>query len=120
LIAVVFMLVQAVAADAAVTIRTAPFNGLDVSSGSARCAVTNASTKSGVASATLYSVTGNVVKSFSSQTVAPHVTLATEAADLAISFPTHCECTVPSSITWRCTVLYATGAADNGASVTAP
>jgi hypothetical protein len=101
-------------------LRTGAFNGLDVNSGTARCAVTNGSTNFGVASATLYSVVGIIRASFSSVTVEPHHTSLTGSVDLSLHDVAYCECAVPSATTWRCTLVYATSGGDNGASVTTP
>ena len=117
---VALLLLVSMAAAQAATLRTAPFDGLDVVSGFVRCAVTNASTSSGVASATLYNADGNVLVSLSSETVSPHATVFSSSASLVTETATHCECTVPSSTTWRCTVVYTTSARDNGESVTTP
>lgn len=105
LIAMVLVLVSIVAADAA-TLRTAAFAGIDMSSGFARCAVTNAGTWPGVVSAFLYDHNGNFMAGFSSQTIRPHSTLFTPFSDLATETPTHCECVVPSVVTFRCSLVY--------------
>src|SRR5262245_51045940 len=100
------------------TLRTAPFNGIGVLSGLAYCAVTNASASNGVASATLYDVHGVPLASFSARPVNAHSTEITDTVNLSTHVVTHCECTVPTTTTWRCTVLW--GSADGSIGTTTP
>lgn len=102
-----FALVMMAAAPAdAASLRTAPFNGLDMVHGNARCAITNASSATGTASATLYDFSGEVLQTITAFNIRPHVTTVTSPVSLFQAVVSHCECTVPNATTWRCTVLW--------------
>jgi hypothetical protein len=107
--ALVFVLVSAVAAQAA-TLRTAPFPSDLLASGSARCAVTNAGNTTGTfTSATLYQNDGVLLRTLGSAALDAHHTLETATFLIANGNPTHCECVVPSAATWRCAFQFVDG-----------
>ena len=109
LIGLVFVLVSAVAAQAA-TLRTAPFPSNLLASGSARCAVTNAGKTTGTfTSATLYQNDGASLRTLGPAALAAHNTSETAPFLIANGNPTHCECVVPSAATWRCAFQFIDG-----------
>jgi len=107
------------AAEAA-SLRTAPFAGDETTHGFARCAITNASSASGNASATLYDFSGEVLETLTAFNVRPHSTMSTESVVLLDKAVGHCECTVPNATTWRCTVLWTSSDRTIGTSTTTP
>ena len=103
------LLVMSTATADAASLRTAPFNGVDMVHGNARCAITNASSASGTASATLYDISGEILQTITAFNIRPHVTTYTAPVPLILDVVSHCECTVPNATTWRCTVLWISG-----------
>lgn len=104
-IALVLQMISRAAADAA-TLHTAPFSGADTTSGFARCAITNASSASGTASATLYDYSSEVLQTITAFHIPPHATTYTLPVSLVDKAVGHCECSVPNATTWRCTVIW--------------
>ena len=101
--------VSATAASAAVTLRTSPFPGPQkVFGGFARCLARNGGTTTAKVTMTLFSDAGVVLAKNT-------VTLARMTPTPAIrwpdqtSNPTMCECTVPSSATFTCSLVYSNG-----------
>jgi hypothetical protein len=103
-IALVLQLISTAATDAA-TLRTAPLPA-DTTSGIARCAITNASSAKGTASATLYDYSSEVLQTITAFNLAPHATTYTDPVGLVDKVVGHCECAVPNATTWRCTVIW--------------
>ena len=92
---------------AAATLRTAPFPGDAFGTGAAACYVTNTTGVAGTVSATLYDMSGTVLKSISGVSVPAHATTVTTYHAVGTDSPTHCVCVVPSATTFRCSFVYA-------------
>ena len=110
------MMVAVSAVDAA-NLRTAPFAGYTVLSGTATCAITNTGTTSGTVSATMYDNFGNVLGNLDPvdpATLPPNVTVITAYFDLSVASPTYCKCVVPNA-NYRCAFHYVSA---DGTSVT--
>jgi hypothetical protein len=104
-IACVLQIIFTAAAADAATLRTAPLPA-DTTSGFARCAITNASSSKGTASATLYDYSSEPLQTITSFNIPPHATTVTDTVGLVDKAVGHCECTVPNATTWRCTVIW--------------
>jgi hypothetical protein len=100
------VLVAVPAVEAAVILATAPFPAAAVNSGFVSCAVTNTGTTSTAVSAVMYDRNGVAAASLPSQTLPPNATLLTDSVALATYYPTHCECTVPNALNYRCALHY--------------
>src|SRR5262245_18982516 len=98
----------ATSASAAVTLRTAPFPGAALSSGSARCMVRNGGTTKASTKMTLFSSTGTVLAT-NAPTTGPDDADEGTSVHLATVKATFCECTVPNSTTFSCSFVYTNG-----------
>lgn len=109
LVAMVLVLIVTSSADAT-TVRTAPFPGYFLLSGGAHCAVVNTGSVSGTATVVLYDHVGNALATDTFTLSANRTGIGREAFP-GPQNPTFCECTVPSTATWRCSFIYVEGSA---------
>lgn len=102
LLIVIVLVLGWIGAALAISLRTAPFPVADVTSGVARCAVTNFGNNPGLASVTMFTVSGSVATALPSVAVSPNTTVVTAPVDLATSEADKCECVVPNAAAFRC------------------
>ena len=107
-IAIGLLLATADGAHAAATLTTAPFPGAAISTGTARCAVTNAGTKAGTVTLVLTD-NGVVLQNDGPIIIAPGATVGGNSVDLASFSPTTCVITVPSKSRFRGSFSYFNG-----------
>jgi hypothetical protein len=97
----------------ALTLRTAPFPGILVSSGTAGCVVTNGSDReSDRAVATLFDTNGNTLTTDGPIFVAPGDTVFGNFLTLSNSSPTWCRCELPNR-QHTCAFMYINGSIIN-------
>jgi len=107
-LALALILAGSAVASAAVTIRTAPFPGSLLFDGFVRCIGRNGGTTTAKVRMTLFSDDGDVLAN-------DNVTLAPDDADtggfvnLASASPSFCECTVPTTTSFSCSLVYSNG-----------
>jgi hypothetical protein len=105
LTAIVLVLTSSTSASAVVVMRTSPFPGYYVSTGSAHCAVINGGTTAGNATIALYDAGGTLLTS-GTFSVPVNATRVGDTRSLTSFSPTMCECTVPTTTTFRCSFIY--------------
>src|SRR5262249_5762214 len=97
------------AATAAVTLRTFPFPGGEVNSGSVRCAARNGgSTTAPNVKVNMFAADGSVLRNNILE-LRPHDADRGDSVELSAVHPTMCECTVPSDVLFTCSLVYVNG-----------
>jgi len=108
LVALALVAGLAVAAEAAVTVRTAPAEPLG--GGTAHCAVTNGGTANGTATLSLFSFSDNgPIATDAGIVVGPNRTVTGSAVSTSATDPSWCECSIPNKNDFRCSFIVVNG-----------
>jgi len=93
---------------AAAALRTGSLPGDALGDGAAACYVTNGGPSTGAVSAVLYDMNGAPLETLTGGTVslAAHATVSTPYHDYSVNSPAHCECVVPNTNNFRCSVVW--------------
>ena len=98
-------------AGAAVTLRTAPFPGSDVFSGTAFCVARNGGTTDGQnVKMTMFRTFAPIALSTDTRDPGPDETERGTSHNLQFTSPSWCECSVPNATVFTCSFVYVNGA----------